>query len=81
MVKLGRPTKDEIDRLAEIKATRDVFVHNRGVASPTYVDKAGEKKRAETGEKLGLSQQYHRESWKLIRKVVQDVSAAAISKA
>lgn len=81
LVKLGCPTADEIDRLAEIKATRDVYVHNRGVAGATYVEKAGNKKRCDAGQKLELPEQYHRESWQLIRKVIRDVATAAFAKA
>ena len=81
LVKLGCPTADEIDRLAEIKATRDVYVHNRGVAGAIYEEKAGNKKRCGAGQKLDLTEPYHRESWQLIRKVVSDVAAAAVAKA
>jgi hypothetical protein len=81
MVKLGCPTPDEIDRLAEAKATRDVFVHNRGVANAVYVEKAGAKKRCGPGERLPMPEPYHRETWELVRRVVADVSAAAIAKA
>jgi hypothetical protein len=80
-VKLGCPTSDEIDRLAEIKATRDIFVHNRGVASSLYEEKSGLRRRTIAGERLEMTEQYHRESWELIRKVVRDVSDAAIAKA
>jgi hypothetical protein len=31
-VKLGCPTEDEVDRIAEAMASRDVLVHNRGIA-------------------------------------------------
>ena len=81
LVKLGCPTADEIDRLAEIKATRDMYVHNRGVAGAIYEEKAGNKKRCGAGQKLDLTEPYHRESWQLIRKVVSDVAAAAVAKA
>jgi hypothetical protein len=81
LVKLGRPTADEVDRLAEIKATRDVYVHSRGTAGAVYVEKAGARKRCDAGQKLDLPEQYHRESWQLIRKVIADISAAAIAKA
>jgi hypothetical protein len=80
MVKIECPTADEIDRLAEIKATRDVFVHNRGVVSPIYLEKAGAKHRAKSGDRLDIPEHYHRESWELIKKVVADVSGAAIAK-
>src|SRR5260370_3061055 len=39
--KLGCPTTDDIDRIAEATASRDVLVHNRGVASKMYVAKPG----------------------------------------
>lgn len=80
MAKLKCPTDDEIDRLTEIKATRDVYVHNRGVASSIYEEKSGAKKRCKAGERLEIPEHYHRESWELIRKVVTDLSAAAIAK-
>ena len=81
MVKVGCPTVDQIDRLAEIKASRDVLVHNRGVANRIYEEKAGKQKRFVAGQKLEIPEAYHRESWQLIWTVVQDLSAAAVSKA
>lgn len=58
-VKLGCPTADEIGRLAEAKATRDVLVHNRGIASPTYVDKAGAFARVKAGDPIDIPGPYH----------------------
>ncbi len=81
LVNLGCPTAGEIGRLAEIKATRDVFVHGRGLVGPICEEKAGAQKRASTGDRLDIPPQYHRESWQLIKKVVADVSAAMIAKA
>ncbi|HQU45154.1 MAG TPA: hypothetical protein PK867_20230 [Pirellulales bacterium] len=81
MVKLGCPTGDEIEQLAEIKASRDVLVHSRGVANATYEEKAAGRKRHVASEKLEIPETYHRESWELIRKVVTDVSTAALTKA
>lgn len=78
---LGCPTDAEIERLAEVKATRDVFIHNRGVANAVYVQKAGDKARFQVGEVAEVPEPYHRESWELIKKVVADLSDAAIAKA
>ena len=80
LVKLGCPT-DEIERLAEIKASRDILVHNKGIANAAYVSKAGRRARYRDGEPLEISEPYHRESWETIKKVVSDISAAAIAKA
>jgi hypothetical protein len=80
LTKLGCPTADEIENLAEIKASRDILVHNNGMANATYVSKAGSRARYRDGEKLEISEQYHRTSWETICKVVRDVSAAALGK-
>jgi hypothetical protein len=80
LTNLGCPTTTEIEKLAEIKASRDVLVHNNGIANATYVSKAGTRARYKDGEKLEISEHYHRASWETIRKVVRDVSAAAIGK-
>jgi hypothetical protein len=78
--KLGCPTPEEIDRIAEAKASRDVLVHNRGIASKTYESKAGKPARYAAGQRIDIPEQYHRETWELIRKVVGDVSNAAMAK-
>ena len=78
--KLGCPTADEIDRIAEAKASRDVLVHNRGIAGKVYESKAGKLARFVDGQRIDIPEHYHRETWELIRKVVTDVSNAAIAK-
>ena len=79
-VKLGCPTDAEIDKIAEAKASRDVLVHNRGVASKTYESKAGNLARYQEGQRIDIPEHYHRETWELLRKVVTDTSNAAIAK-
>ena len=80
-VTLGCPTADEIGRIGEAKASRDVLAHNRGVAGKIYEYKAGKFARCKEGERIDVSEQYHRQTWELIRKVVTDVSNAASVKA
>jgi hypothetical protein len=79
--KLGRPTAEEVERLAEAKASRDVLVHERGVANATYESKAGKFARFKAGERIEIPEKYHRDTWELLRKVVADVSDAALKKA
>jgi hypothetical protein len=81
LVKLGCPTVEEIERLAEIKASRDILAHNKGIANATYIAKAGSRARYKDGELLEVPEPYHRESWETIRKVIADMSEAAIQKA
>ena len=79
--KLGCPTATEVDQIAEAKASRDILAHNRGVANKTYEAKAGRLARYKDGEKIDIPEDYHRETWRLIRKLVTDLSNAAIAKA
>ncbi len=79
-VKLGCPTASEIDRIAEAKASRNVLIHNRGVASKTYEAKAGALARYKDGQRIDIPEHYHRETWELLRKVITDVANAAIAK-
>src|SRR5262249_21878400 len=78
--KLGCPTPDEIERFAEAKASRDVLVHNRGVANKTYEAKAGRLARYQDGQRIDIPESYHRATWELVRKMIADVSDAAIAK-
>ena len=79
-VKLGCPAKDEIERLAEIKATRDVLEHNAGVVNETYVRKAGRKARYSPGDHVEIDDTYHLESWQLMKKVIADIATASVGK-
>ncbi len=81
LAKLGVPTAQEIDRIAEIKATRDILVHNKGVVNSTYLSKAGKHARFEVGQKLEIAPTYHLSSWGSIKKLVADISTAMIEKA
>jgi len=78
--KLGCPTQEEIGKIAEAKASRDVLVPNRRVASKTYESKAGNLARYKDGQRIDIPEHYHRETWELLRKLVMDISNAAIAK-
>ncbi len=79
-LKLGCPSAEEVGRLAEAKATRDVLVHNRGLANELYVRKAGTRARHPVGELVDIPDAYHREVWDLLLKLVADLSAAMLAK-
>jgi hypothetical protein len=78
--KLGCPTQAEVASVAEAKASRDVLVHNRGIANKTYESKAGALARYRDGQRIEIPENYHREIWELLRKVCTDLSHAAIAK-
>lgn len=74
--RLGCPTTGEIERIAEAKATRDVLIHNRGIANRIYVAKAGRLARYADGQRIDVSEPYHRGVWELLRKVAADAALA-----
>lgn len=78
--KLGCPTADQIERICEIKATRDILVHNRGVVNWIYLDKSKNQARYAEGDIIETPDEYLRESWDLIKIIVRDMSAAATLK-
>jgi hypothetical protein len=50
-------------RYIEVKATRDVFIHNRGVANQVYLRKSGSHARATMGSKVPCEIGYFLESY------------------
>ncbi|MGO9920465.1 MAG: hypothetical protein ACLQIB_37965 [Isosphaeraceae bacterium] len=77
IVKLGCPTADEIERIAEMKAARDLLIHNSGIVNRIYLDKAGTKKRYAVGDKVVIDRPYFDECWVLAKKLVDDIAAGA----
>ena len=80
-LKLGCPTADEIERIAEAKASRDILVHNQGIAGKAYEFKAGKRARCKIGERIEIPEDYPHATWELVRKVVTEISDGAIFKA
>jgi hypothetical protein len=81
IAKLGCPSADHIERFAEIKATRDALVHNKGIANRVYIDKAMGRARFRDGDKIEVPATYHRDSWRLVKQIITDLADAGIRKA
>lgn len=62
-------------RFVEVKATRDIFVHNRGVANDVYVRKAGSHARVNAGMSLPVDIQYFLESYERCLQVADWLEA------
>lgn len=80
IAKLGLPTQEQIERIVEIKASRDVLVHCNGVANSVYVEKSMTLARFAAGDILELPESYHQDSWQLLKDVVTDMANAGIKK-
>ena len=79
-VRLDCPTEDETNALAEVKAARDILEHNAGVVNEIYRRKAGRRACYEVGDHVEIEDTYHLESWRVIKKVVGDLTSAALGR-
>lgn len=60
-------------RYIEIKATRDIYVHNQGIANDIYLAKAGSHARAKQGERLHLDNNYFLISYETCLKLLEEL--------
>lgn len=63
-------------RYVEVKATRDIFIHNRGIANDVYVRKAGSHARVKSGMPLPADTQYFLESYEYCLQIADWLEAA-----
>jgi hypothetical protein len=77
VVKLGCPTEDQIDRVAEMNAARDLIIHNSGIVNAIYLDKAGSKARYALGNTVVIDRADFDDCWVLAKRLVDDIAAAA----
>jgi hypothetical protein len=62
-------------KYVELKATRDIHIHNRGVVNETYLKKAGSHSRARSGAALPVDIQYFLESYEACLQVTEWLEA------
>jgi len=55
----------------EMKATRDVLIHNKGIANDTYASKAESHSRAKSGMKLPVTQVYFLEVYESCIQLIE----------
>lgn len=68
--------EDVVASWLEIKATRDVIVHNSGLANATYLRKAASKARAKDGDDLPMNDKYFGSALADMKSFVGKVSLA-----
>jgi hypothetical protein len=59
----------------EVKASRDIFVHNRGIANEIYTRKAGSHVRVIAGWKLPASVEYFLQSYEVCHQLAEWIEA------
>jgi len=68
-----------IDKYCEVKATRDVVVHNGGIVNQVYVKKAGKLARALVGESLVVDSEYFEASLATLNQISQLVRKGVVA--
>jgi len=58
-------------KYVEVKATRDIYVHNRGIVNETYLKKSGSHARAQTGAILPVDITYFLESYEACLQITE----------
>jgi hypothetical protein len=64
----------------EMKASRDVIIHNQGEINKIYVEKAGKKKRGEVGEELSIDEEYFADVIKAAKQLAREIQIATQKK-
>jgi hypothetical protein len=63
-------TEDEVGKISEAKATRDLLVHNSGIVNSIYLQKAGKFSRFSLGDRVLVGGAYTLDVWQLLGGVV-----------
>ena len=65
---------DEVwDKWFEIKATRDIIVHNEAVINKVYLEKAGALARGQKGTSIVITADYFREVISLMKSMLEKI--------
>jgi len=76
-VRFDAETKEDY---AEVKATRDIIVHNAGVVNDLYLEKAGTRARAASGDLIPLDGAYFSKAIQCMKKLINSLHRQVIKK-
>ncbi len=60
---------DHLPKYIEIKATRDLLVHNDGIINPVYLEKAGELARGKLDDRININTAYFEETVRTLKHI------------
>jgi hypothetical protein len=80
LARLGCPSDERIEVVAEMRASRDIVLHNKSVVNALYVAKAGSRSRYQAGDRMEIPEPYLRQSWEALGLVIREIADAAIAK-
>lgn len=68
--------KPAFHKYIELKATRDIYIHNQGIANEIYLTKANSMARVKSGEELPVNIQYFLQSYECCLQVTEILEEA-----
>ena len=80
IVHISSPSEKQIDSLVEMKASRDLIIHNSGIINEVYIRKVGAFGRGRLGETISLPERYLRQTFNLLTTIIRDVSESTGAK-
>ncbi|TAJ93212.1 MAG: hypothetical protein EPO31_03100 [Gammaproteobacteria bacterium] len=80
MVTLPEIDSQDIEKISEAKAARDILVHNSGIINQIYINKSGGSARFTIGQKIDVSGDYTRDIWQLFVELLVTIVDSIIRK-
>ena len=71
---------DIVERFLELKASRDIIIHNGGTINRSYIEKSGGKKRGKIGDILPIDKDYMSSAMVTLKGFSQDIRDKAKEK-
>jgi len=71
---------DIVNAFIEIKASRDIIIHNSGRINKLYVEKAGDQRRGEDSEELVIDRAYFRHVIVTLKKLSGQIQSKSEEK-
>lgn len=80
MVSLPEIDAEDLAKIAEAKAARDILVHNAGIINQIYLNKSGSAARFLIDQKIDVSGEYTLSIWKLFVELLITITDSIIHK-
>ena len=74
-IKTDTISKEYQQRLIELKASRDLIVHNDGIINSKYITKSGSFARAKVGDEININIGYFGDSLSIIKSIIGQITS------
>ncbi|MGV3652408.1 MAG: hypothetical protein ACO1OK_13370 [Devosia sp.] len=71
---------DHLSAYVELKATRDLLIHNDGIINEIYLEKVGDRARGVVGDRIIVDADYFEQSVRLLKKISSTIYRGLLDK-